>query len=518
VLPRRTALLVSIVTFAVAVGGGHLVAGLHSPGSSPYWAVANAAVRLAPDWLVNVGKSMHFFSLGAGRADKAALLVGVGTTVFIIAVVAGLASRRSDRTGRRILAATGLVGLAAVWTAPSFKSTDLLAPLAALALGSLAFRWLHHLARAAAQPPESTSSGAAMARRSLLITAGTGVGAVVAGGVGQLLHAGIDLSEDREQVRRSVQIAIKRFPAPPLPGGAAFVSDGTPPFITANTDFYRIDTALSVPTLAASDWRLRIHGLVDNPLSLKFADLLNLPLLHKTITMTCVSNIVGGGLVSSANFLGVDLRSVLGEVGIRPGADQLLSSSADGWSAGTPIDVVMEMDRGAMLAFAMNGEPLPPEHGYPVRMIVPGLYGYVSATKWLVDLELTTFARQAYWVKRNWAARAPIKTQSRIDRPQELDQVRAGQLVVAGVAWAQHRGIEKVEVRVDGGAWQTAQLTTEVTSDTWRMWRTTINISPGTHLVESRATDKTGLTQTPVRTDPVPDGASGWPRVTFTAV
>jgi DMSO/TMAO reductase YedYZ molybdopterin-dependent catalytic subunit len=213
----------------------------------------------------------------------------------------------------------------------------------------------------------------------------------------------------------------------------------------------------------------------------------------------------------------VDLRELLLEAGVRPGADQLLSTSVDGWTAGTPLDVLLEPDRGALLAVGMNGAPLPREHGYPVRMVVPGLYGYVSATKWVSDLELTTFAAsRAFWVDRGWAARAPIKTESRIDRPRSGAALPAGRVVVAGLAWAQHRGVGGVEVRLDGGPWRPARLATEVGRDTWRMWRAELSVPPGSHFVEARATDRTGLPQTEQRADPAPDGATGLPIVGFT--
>jgi hypothetical protein len=234
--------------------------------------------------------------------------------------------------------------------------------------------------------------------------------------------------------------------------------------------------------------------------------------------MTCVSNPVGGDLISTANFIGVELRDILLEAGIQPGAEQLFSTSIDGWTAGTPVDVVLEPDRGALLAIGMNGEPLPPEHGFPVRMVVPGLYGFVSATKWITDMEVTTFgAAQAYWLQRGWSQRAPIKTQTRIDFPRGFGSVPAGRVTVAGIAWAQHTGVDRVEVRMDGGPWQQAELSTEVSADTWRMWTAEFQLAPGSHTVQTRATDRRGVVQTETRADPVPDGATGWPAVIFTA-
>jgi DMSO/TMAO reductase YedYZ molybdopterin-dependent catalytic subunit len=247
---------------------------------------------------------------------------------------------------------------------------------------------------------------------------------------------------------------------------------------------------------------------------LRFEDIRRMRLVERTITMTCVSNEVGGPYVSTSNFVGVPLRDVLAEAGVRPGAEQLFSTSVDGWTCGTPVADVL--DRG-MLAIGMNGEPLPAEHGFPARMVVPGLYGFVSATKWVVDMEFTKFAdRQAYWLKRDWGQKAPIKTQSRIDSPSGFATLGPGRITVAGVAWAQPRGIAKVEVRADNGEWVAAQLATEVNTSTWRMWRAELDLAPGLHTVECRATDKTGYVQTDQRAAPIPDGATGWHSTTFT--
>jgi DMSO/TMAO reductase YedYZ molybdopterin-dependent catalytic subunit len=242
-------------------------------------------------------------------------------------------------------------------------------------------------------------------------------------------------------------------------------------------------------------------------------------LLEKTITLVCVSNEVGGPYISTSNFIGVDLADLLRDAGVQSGADQLATRSVDGWTCGTPVASIMAPGSNAMLAIGMNGEPLPLERGFPVRMVVPGLYGYVSATKWLVDMELTTFdAFDPYWAQRGWAKKAPVKVMSRIDRPKSFERAPAGRFVAAGIAWAQHLGIDKVEVRVDGGPWQQASLSNEVNVDTWRMWRIELDVAPGNHTVECRATDRNGLTQTNDRAAPIPDGATGWHSMVFTAV
>jgi DMSO/TMAO reductase YedYZ molybdopterin-dependent catalytic subunit len=254
---------------------------------------------------------------------------------------------------------------------------------------------------------------------------------------------------------------------------------------------------------------------VDGELVLRYADIRGMPLVERTATITCVSNEVGGEYVSTSNFIGVPLRDLLERAGVKPGAEQVFSTSVDGWTCGTPVSDVL--DRG-LLAVGMNGEPLPLEHGFPARLVVPGLYGFASATKWVVDLELNRFAdKRSYWVERGWAQRAPIKTQSRIDAPAPFATVPAGRVTVAGIAYAQQRGITEVEVRADGGPWQVAELATEVNRDTWRMWRAELDLGPGPHTVECRATDATGVTQPEGRVPPIPDGATGWHSTQFEA-
>ncbi|MBW5480539.1 molybdopterin-dependent oxidoreductase [Streptomyces bambusae] len=304
-----------------------------------------------------------------------------------------------------------------------------------------------------------------------------------------------------------------------MPAGADLKVPGALPFITPNRVFYRVDTALVVPRVDTTDWQLRIHGDgVRRPLVLSLDDLLARPMVERDITLTCVSNEVGGPYAGNARWLGVRLADLLREAGVRPPsqggpADQLVARSVDGMTIGTPVETVLD-GREALLAVGMNGEPLPFEHGFPVRMVVPGLYGYVSACKWLRELRLTTFdAYDAYWVRRSWAARAPVKTQSRIDTPRAYAAPAAGRLPVAGVAWAQHRGIARVEVRVDGGAWQEARLGAEDGVDTWRQWVWPWDATPGRHTLEVRATDGTGAVQVERRSPPAPDGATGWHRI-----
>ncbi len=504
---RRYAALLGLLAVGASVGVGHLVAGIVSPASSPFVAVGTTVVRLAPPWLVEFAKTTF------GTADKTVLIAGVGVALALVAVAAGLAARRGPRPGVAVVTGLGLLGLAAVVASPAFAPLDLLAPAAALATGVTVLRRLQPLALQVATPRRRP----VFSRRTLLIrsSAAVGLGALASGGIGQLFGGGG--SGSREAVTQTLAGATITERAPAIPASAAFPELGTPTFITSAADFYRIDTALRIPNLTTAGWSLRVHGMVDRELTLTFDDLLARPLVERTITMLCVSNEVGGDLISTATFTGVDLRSVLLDAGVHPDADQVLSTSSDSWTAGTPTDVLLERDRGAMLAFGMNGEALLPEHGFPVRMVVPGLYGYVSATKWVTDLEVTTFeARSAYWIDRGWSSEAPIKTECRIDTPRAFASPRAGTVPVAGIAWSQPDGIAKVEVQVDGGAWQVAELASEVSGDTWRMWRTSVDLPAGRHSIRARATTTGGVTQTEVAADPVPNGATGYPGIVVT--
>ncbi|MFC4857206.1 molybdopterin-dependent oxidoreductase [Actinophytocola glycyrrhizae] len=508
-LSRPVAMVVGVLSVLVAVAVGHLAGGLINPAASPVIAVGNSARDLTPpsitEWAI----------ANLGDAKKALVFVGVGVVLLVTGVLAGLLSRRRPWPGVAIAAVVGLVGALSVLDQPSVPTAGVLAPVAGLLAAVATFYRLHTAAtRRRPAVPAGDEPESAARRRFLWTSAGVVVGAGAAGTAGTLLAG----RNDATSSRAAVGALTPGTPAPPIPPGADFASVGTPRFLTANRDFYRVDTALlSVPQVRAEDWLLRIHGMVDGTRTYTFNDIRRRPLVERTVTITCVSNEVGGPYVSTANFVGVPLRDLLREAGVRSGADQLFSTSADGWTAGTPVDAAMDPNRGALLAIGMNGEPLPIEHGFPARMVVPGLYGFVSATKWVVDMELTTFgARESYWRKRNWGVRAPIKTQSRIDAPRAFATVPGGRVTIAGVAWAQTIGVAKVEVRVDGGRWLPARLATEVNSQTWRMWRLDVDLAPGTHRAEVRATDRRGQTQRQERVPPIPDGATGWHSTTFT--
>ena len=497
-----------LLSGAVALGAAQLIAGLLGGESSPMIAVGSASIDAAPAWV------KEFAIRTFGTNDKRALLIGIAVILAIVAVVLGIASIRRPRVGMIGLVVFGAIGLVAALTRPSSGLEDAIPSIAGTAAGLWTFRWLRRqtgLPDPSAPPPTGSrkrrQEPEALDRRKFLV-----------GGVYAAIFASVTGVAGQYFVRRSaasasrsaVRIPTPSSPAPAVPAGADVGVAGVSPFITPNNRFYKIDTTLLTPAVSADGWKLRIHGMVTKEVTLDYPSLLALPLVERDVTLTCVSNEVGGNLVSNARWIGALLKPILQQAGIDPAADQIVGRSADGFTAGSPTATVMD-GRDAMLAVAMNGEPLPLAHGFPVRMIVPGLYGYVSATKWLVDLELTTFAAyDAYWIKRGWSQQGPIKTESRIDTPGSGAQVAAGQVAVAGVAWAQHRGISRVEVSVDDGAWVSADLGTQDTTDTWRQWVYRWNATSGQHTVQVRATDNTGQTQTADLAPPAPNGATGY--------
>jgi DMSO/TMAO reductase YedYZ molybdopterin-dependent catalytic subunit len=360
-------------------------------------------------------------------------------------------------------------------------------------------------------PPPSRWPG----RRRFLTS---GAVAVLTAAAGALAGRELITRDNVRAARAALRFPRPAVPAPPLPPGSNLGIPGLSSFITPNGSFYRVDTALLLPEVDPATWRLRIYGMVQREVILTFDELLRRPLIEDYVTLTCVSDPVGGPYVGNAKWLGARLADLIRQARPLAGASQLLCSSVDGFTSGTPLQVVLD-GRDALLAVAMNGQALPVAHGFPARMVVPGLYGYVSATKWVTDIEVTTFAAaSAYWVRQGWAQQAPIKTESRIDVPAGNAALAAGRTPVAGVAWAQHKGIAAVEVRADRGPWHQARLAAVPGIDTWRQWVWDWDATPGRHLLEARATDATGYTQTAALAPPAPDGASGYPSVSVTVL
>lgn len=525
--PRRVLVgaALGLLAGGVAIGAAQLVAGIIGglPGgrSSPVVAVGGAVIDAAPRWLKDL--AIRTF----GTHDKLALLIGIGVLLGVAAIVLGIASVRRPRVGEVGLLAFGAVGLAATLTRSGAAPADALPSLIGVLAGIAALRWLRHSAglpaRALEPPAERASPGGdgeghdlprpRLDRRRFLVN-----GLVTAGAAAFAWIVGQSLVRRSAAVasRAAVRIPRPSSPAPALPAGADLRIPGLSSFVTPNASFYRVDTAILAPAVDAHGWSLRVHGMVDRELTLDYEQLLRRPLIERDVTLTCVSNEVGGGYVGNARWIGASLRDLLEEAGVHPGATQIVSRSVDGFTAGTPTAVAMD-GRDAMLAVAMNGDPLPLDHGFPVRMIVPGLYGYVSATKWLVDLELTRFEDfTPYWVRQGWSDQAPIKTESRIDTPRDGASLPAGPVAVAGVAWAQHRGIAGVEVRVDDGPWTPARLAVQDTIDTWRQWVYRWDASSGSHTLQVRAADDTGVTQTAEHRPPFPDGATGYHTISVT--
>ena len=479
--------------------------------STPIQSVAQAVIVLTPgpvaETLIGI----------VGRKDKPLLVTGVTIAVLLLGALAGVLCRRSRWAGNAVLLAVVGLGAAAVATQRSFAGPDLLPVVVGGLVWYAAQGYLvGYLERrpATSEPPPGPSDVPAggTTRRGFLLRAGAiaFAGAVV--GLGSTLLGG-----SRQAVEASRRML--RLPATGglVPKGAQVDVPGMPPWQTPDDTFYRIDTALVVPGIDPQQWRLRIHGMVDHPVELSYHDLLQRQITQAWVTICCVSNPVGGPLIGNAWWSGVRIADLLREAGVHPGADAVRQTSQDGWTCGTPIQALTD-GRNAMLAVAMNGQPLPIEHGFPVRMIVPGLYGFVSATKWVTDLEVTRFDDfAAYWTVRGWSAQGPVKTESRVDVPRPGTTVPAGAVRVGGSAWAQHTGIAKVEYRLDGQPWRTAELGTVPDADTWVQWAGTVQAAPGDHTVTVRATDRSGYVQTPVRHDVVPNGATGWDSVSFSA-
>ncbi len=503
--------LAGVLTGAVALGVAELTAAITGPQGAPVIAVGETAINLTPVPVKDFAIA-HF-----GSHDKEALITGIVVLLVAFAALIGVLAVRRMAYGLAGLAIFAGVGVAAAAHLPNATAADVTPTLAGVGVAVAALVVLVRAVWAAfpaAEGPASFEGITSFAvpartagpdrRRFLIAGAGTAALAAAAGGLGDQLMG-----------RFSVAPGQVRLPAPAVaakavPAATDLRIAGLTPFFTSNSSFYRVDTDLVLPQVSPESWTLRIDGMVDRELDITFAELLRMPLTENDMTLVCVSNSVGGTYAGNARWLGVPLAGLLRRAGVKAGADQVLSSATDGMTISTPVATIMD-GREALLAVGMNGQPLPIAHGFPARMLVPGLYGYVSATKWVTRLTLTTFARQrAYWTQRGYAARAPIKTESRIDVPKPLAQVKAGHLAVAGVAWAPATGIAAVEVNVDNGPWRQAKLAAVDGIDTWRQWIWDWDARPGLHTLQVRATDNAGVTQTPARAQIFPNGASGW--------
>jgi DMSO/TMAO reductase YedYZ molybdopterin-dependent catalytic subunit len=489
-----------VLAALLGVAAGHLVAALLIPSSSPVLAVGSTVIDHTPhqlkDWAIR----------NFGNDDKTILIGSVLLGVLALAAVAGLLTLRGFRHGAALMLLLVVVAAGAAYTRPTAGLEDLVPSVATAVAGLAGLWWLTRAAdpRPVAGSVSSQPDASRPTRRGVLVAVGVlGTAAAAMGGAGRWIAKYRTRPED-------VRLPAAADPAKPLPVGLDEKVPGISPFRSSNEDFYRVDTRLDVPIVSADDWTLTIDGDVEREVTFTFDELAAMPLIERDITLTCVSNSVGGKYVGGARWLGVRLTDLLDLAGVGDRADQLLATDVDGMTIGTPLELATD-GRDAMVAIGMNGEALPREHGFPARVVIPGLYGFISATKWVTRLTLTTYAEvDSYWTKRDWATHAPIKISSRIDTPRAFETVKAGQVLIGGVAWAQRQGgIAKVEVRIDGEAWQEARLGPDAGSDYWRQWYLPWDARPGDHTLAVRAVDGEGDVQSSVSALPFPEGSSG---------
>jgi DMSO/TMAO reductase YedYZ molybdopterin-dependent catalytic subunit len=501
------AALVGVLSAAATLAVAEVAALFLAPASGPLLAVGALVIDLVPSWLKELVIDLF------GTADKAVLLVTLGLVVAALAAAVGILELRRPPfgvvglvvvAGIATFAVTTRAEATGLWAAPT-----VLGMIAGVVVLRIATDRLRAWRRDVASADPLDARQVAVSRRGFVtMVVGTAAASVVVGVAARAMNAG---SAAVTAVRSALRLPAPAVAADAIPVGAQLDIEGVSPLVSSNADLYRIDTALQVPVIDSAQWKLRITGMVENEIEITFDELLALPLIETYVTLMCVSNEVGGQLTGNAKWLGYPVRELLARAKPKKGADVVLSTSQDGWTATTPLEVLQDEQRNSLLAVGMNGEPLPIEHGFPVRMVVPGLYGYVSATKWVVELKVSTFAREsAYWTERGWSAKGPVKTSSRIDVPSFGTELSPGTVAIAGVAWAQHVGIERVEVRVDTEPWRDAVLAPAISSDTWRQWYLEWDATSGDHTIEVRATDASGFTQREKRVDVVPNGAEGW--------
>ncbi|HET7194794.1 MAG TPA: molybdopterin-dependent oxidoreductase [Nocardioides sp.] len=493
-----------ILATLVGMAAGHLVAAVTDPAASPVLTVGSTVIDLTPtplkEWAIRT----------FGSSDKAVLVGSVMLGALLLAALAGLLARRRFVLGAGVLVLLVASAAAMALLRPGAAALDVLPAIAAGVVGVAALALLSRSATREGGPAQTDGSVQGPSRRAVLITAGalTATAAVFAG-AGQWVTG-------RRTTPAGVALPKAADPAPPLPRDLRGTVPGISRLQTATGDFYRVDTRLTLPIISLDDWTLTIDGDVDHEVTLTYDDLLAMPLIERDITLTCVSNDIGGPYVGGARWLGVRLSDLLDRAGVGRDADQIFSRDVDGMTISTPLELAMAQ-KDAMLAIGMNGEPLPQEHGFPARLVIPGLYGFISATKWITRMTLTTYdEKKAYWTDRGWATEAPIKIASRIDTPQSFSTIDAGDTFIGGVAWAQTRGIGKVEVQVDGSAWQKAELGPQVGVDYWRQWYFPWKAPPGEHDLSVRATDLGGEVQTDAKAAPFPNGSSGRQRIIVT--
>lgn len=501
--------LAGIVSALALLGSAELLAAIFARAASPVLAVGSFIVDIVPRPLKELAITLF------GETDKVALLVGVGLGAVVAAAIAGYLQYRFRPVGAVLLGVGGALATAAIVTRAGAGALAWLPPVVGTIVGVgvllVLSRRLRRWTQAAAADDAAT---AGVNRRGFFIMSGlVAAGAIVVGVGARIVNVA---TASVAAARDALRIPAARSTVT-VPAGADLGVPGLTPIITPNADFYRVDTALTVPNVDPTTWRLSIEGMVDTPVELSFDDLVGMGVDEYGVTLTCVSNEVGGDLVGNAIWTGVPIRDVLRMAGPQGDADMVLSESVDGYTASTPLSSLTDDNLDAIFAVAMNGEPLPFEHGFPVRMVVPGLYGYVSATKWVTKLTVTRFDKdEAYWTPRGYSAEAPIKMSSRVDTPKIGTPVSAGAVVIAGMAWAQPVGVEKVEVSIDDGEWQQATLSSPINDQSWVQWKLDWNADAGSHYIVVRATDKEGNLQVQEQAAIAPNGSSGWQRTLVT--
>lgn len=501
---RWRSVLAGLASVSAGFGAAEIAAALLAPAASPLLVVGAFVIDLSPGWLKETVIGLF------GTADKLVLLIALGLLVAVLAAVAGVLEQWKPPWGRLLILIVGSVGILAATTRANASALAAVPSAIAILVGIVVLAVLTR--RLARERTVESASGTGVGRRTVIaaaaVTAGLGILAAVGG---RIISAGI---QSVDAARRLFTLPHPAVVAAPVPPGASLDVPGITPLVTRNADFYRIDTALVVPAVDPATWSLTITGLVERELTITFNELLALPLEESYTTLACVSNYVGGGLIGNARWLGYPIRNLLARAAPHASADMVLSRSIDGFTASTPLAALTD-ERNAILAVGMNGQPLPAEHGFPVRMVVPGLYGYVSATKWVTELKVTRFADDvAYWTQLGWSRRGPVKLSSRIDTPRASGSLKAGSVMIAGVAWSQHVGISRVEVRVDGGQWTDANLADAISADTWRQWAMPWEATHGAHTLTVRATNAAGTLQTSAVAGVVPDGATGLHSIT----
>jgi DMSO/TMAO reductase YedYZ molybdopterin-dependent catalytic subunit len=502
--PKTWDALAGAAAVALSLGISELAAGLLGLPS---------LIEAVGDWVIDASPTpvKEWAIETFGTNDKLVLLVGIVVVSLLIGGLVGILARRRFGIAVAVFLGFGAAATLAAIRDPAVSIGVAVIPAGLAAItGLAALRWLYDRAPDASEGEAEDVQAADMSRRSLMVGLGAVVGvAALSGGIGRAL---VDRSTRTVSGRADVALPTAAEALPSVPEAAELGVQGLSPVITPNEDFYRIDTAfLSVPRVEVADWALSIEGRVDRPYTVTYEDLLDMPLVERDVTLSCVSNEVGGDLVGNARWLGVPLADVLNRAGVRDDAEQVVGRSVDRFTVGFPVEAVFD-GRDALVAVGMNGEPLPLEHGFPARLVVAGLYGYVSATKWLASIELTGWDEfDAYWIPRGWAKEAPIKTQSRIDTPAQGASFEPGPRQVAGVAWAPYRGIAKVEVRLgEDSDWVDARLSEPLSDNCWRQWVVDWDAPAGTHRLQVRASDGEGEVQTDQMQRPAPDGATGW--------